>query len=135
MNGNDKLINAILDLGLGMKELREEMKGVREEMKCMRKEQVETNIRLDKLEKLQAKTNIELGEMRLSYMRIDKRLEETNNRLEKSEIRIDKRLEETNNRLDELSKGVNKLSGVIKKVPDYEKRINRLEQGQSPMGK
>ena len=65
MKENDKLIDAIIDLGLGMKELREEVKGLR---KDMNHHQQETNHRLEKLEKQQQRTNAELGEIRLTFI-------------------------------------------------------------------
>ena len=68
MKEDNKLLDAIIDLGVGMKELRDEMKGMRKDMSHY---QQETNKRLENLEKQQIKTNIALGEMRLSYMRLD----------------------------------------------------------------
>lgn len=58
------LTDAIINLGVGMENLQKEMKG-------MRHAQEETNKRLNSLEKHQEKTNLTLGEMRLSYMRLD----------------------------------------------------------------
>ena len=57
------LTDAIINLGVGMENLQKEMQG-------MRLAQEETNHRLDKLEKQQVKTNLALGEMRLSYMKM-----------------------------------------------------------------
>ena len=83
------------------------MKGLQDEMKGMRKDM---NTRIEKLEKQQAKTNMELGEMRLSYMKVDKRLEQTNNQL--AEI------------------NTNLVDNMIntEKVNDHEKRITKLER-------
>ena len=46
MKDNDKLINTLIDLGVGMKELRYEMKGMRKDMNALHKEQHKTNILL-----------------------------------------------------------------------------------------
>ena len=61
----DKLIDAIIDLGTGMKDLRDEMKGMRKDMNLRFGE---LNQRVDKLEKQQAKTNMELSEIRLTFI-------------------------------------------------------------------
>ncbi|MBI4947068.1 MAG: hypothetical protein HY840_11785 [Bacteroidetes bacterium] len=82
MKEDNKLLDVIIDLA-------QEMKGMRKDMNTqlgdINTQLGELNGRVDKLEKQfekmekqQAKTNLELGEMRLSYMKIDKRLEETN---------------------------------------------------------
>jgi len=68
MKEDNKLLDAIIDLGVVMKELRDEMKGMRKEIKGLHKEQQETNRRLEKLEKQQARTNMELGEIRLTFI-------------------------------------------------------------------
>jgi Sec-independent protein translocase protein TatA len=65
MKEDDKLINAIIDLGTGMKALRDEMKGMRKDMNS---QFGELNHRVEKLEKQQARTNMELGEIRLTFM-------------------------------------------------------------------
>ncbi len=48
-------------------EMRNELKGLREEMSGMR---TDNNKRLERLEDQQVKTNMELGELRLSVMRL-----------------------------------------------------------------
>lgn len=68
MKEENRLIDAIIDLGVGMKYLREEMKGMR---KDMNHHQQETNQRLEKLEKQQQKTNLAIGELRLTNMKLD----------------------------------------------------------------
>ena len=69
---DDKLIDAIIDLGTGMKDLRDEMKGMRKDMNLrfekLETQQKETNHRLEKLDKQQAKTNMELSEIRLTFI-------------------------------------------------------------------
>ncbi|MBI4947077.1 MAG: hypothetical protein HY840_11830 [Bacteroidetes bacterium] len=65
MKEDNKLLDAIIDLGVGMKELREEMKGMRTDINT---QLGELNHRVDKLEKQQARTNMELGEIRLTFI-------------------------------------------------------------------
>lgn len=66
MKEDDKLINAVIDLGTGMKDLRGEIKGMR---KDMNHQLGELNHRVENIEKQQEKTNLAIGELRLSYMK------------------------------------------------------------------
>jgi len=131
MKENNKLLDAIIDLGVGMKELHTEMKG-------MRQEQQETNRRLEKLEKQQAKTNLAIGELRISYMKVADeiaglhsdfdglRLEFSGLRSEFSGLRSD--LRETNAKLDGLRSDFNKYANSNNLIiNEHEKRIIRLE--------
>jgi len=68
MKENEKLINAIIDLS-------QEIKGMRSDMNMqlngLNNRVDKLNKRVENLEKQQIKTNLALGEMRLSYMRLD----------------------------------------------------------------
>jgi len=68
MKENEKLINAIIDL-------LQEIKGMRSDMNMqlngLNNRVDKLNKRVENLEKQQIKTNLALGEMRLSYMRLD----------------------------------------------------------------
>jgi uncharacterized coiled-coil DUF342 family protein len=83
MRDDDKLINAVIDLGIGLKALQNEMIGMR---KDMNKQLGDVNQRLDdlnnrvgKLEKQQVKTNHELGEMRLTFIQLAGTIEKSAN--------------------------------------------------------
>ena len=107
MKEDDRLINAVIDLS-------QEMKGMR---KDMNNNQRETNNRLENLEKQQAKTNIAIGELRLSYM----------NMVEQQEITNEK-LEITNKKLDNLSSGFSKYAASNDvRANGHDKRIKKLE--------
>lgn len=93
----NKLMDVLIDLGVGMNELREEMKGMRKE---------------------QQKTNLAIGELRLSYMKLDEsfnglRSEFSGLRSEFSGLRSDLNKYATRN--DE-------------RVSRHEKRIIKLEE-------
>lgn len=107
-----RLTDAIIDLGVGMKELRDEMKAMR---KDMNQHQQETNHRLEKLEKHQTKTNLALGELRLSYMKMSD---------EVSCLRAD-----LNGKIDGLRSDFNKYASSNNKIVNgHETRIGRLEE-------
>lgn len=67
MNNEERLIEVMADLLAEVHEMRVEMKGLKEEMSGMR---TDNNFRLEALEKQQAKTNVEIHELRLSVMRL-----------------------------------------------------------------
>jgi len=67
MKEDNKLLDAVIDLGVGMKELREEMKGIREEMKGMRKD-------INALHDEQHKTNILLAEHSRSIIKLAEKI-------------------------------------------------------------
>jgi len=103
MKEDDKLTDAIIDLGTGMKELRDEMKG-------MRKEQHETNQRLEKLELQQAKTNVQLAEHSRAI------------------LKLADRQDEHNTRLGDNSSAVRSLTAKMVMSANLEKRVQRLER-------
>ena len=103
MKENEKLINAVIELA--------------QEMKGMRKEQQETNHRLENLEKQQARTNLELCEMRLSYMKVADEI--SGLRTDFNGLRVD---------FNGLRSDFNKYAGRNDtKVKQHETRIIRLE--------
>jgi len=134
MKEDNKLLDAIIDLGVGMKELRDEMKGMRKDMSHY---QQETNKRLENLEKQQIKTNIALGEMRLSYMRLDgkvSKLDENVNGLRsdfnKYAPRNDERANGHEKRIIRLEnttfgKDAQKISMVKETNAEYKKKKNK----------
>jgi Sec-independent protein translocase protein TatA len=71
MKEENKLIDAILDLGLGMKALRDEMKGMRKDMN-QRFEKMDQ--RFEKMEKEQHKTNLLLAEHSRSILTLADKL-------------------------------------------------------------
>jgi len=131
---DNKLLDAVIDLGVGMKELRDEMKGMRKDMSHY---QQETNKRLENLEKQQIKTNIALGEMRLSYMRLDgkvSKLDENVNGLRsdfnKYAPRNDERANGHEKRIIRLEnttfgKDAQKISMVKEPNAEYKKKKNK----------
>jgi len=134
MKEDNKLLDAVIDLGVGMKELRDEMKGMRKDMSHY---QQETNKRLENLEKQQIKTNIALGEMRLSYMRLDgkvSKLDENVNGLRsdfnKYAPRNDERANGHEKRIIRLEnttfgKDAQKISMVKEPNAEYKKKKNK----------
>ena len=79
MKDESKLTDAIIDLGVGMKEMRNGINELRDEMKGLRKDM---NFRLEKLEVQQVKTNIQLAEHTRSILVLAEQQEETNVNLE-----------------------------------------------------
>ena len=67
MKNEERLIEVMAELLAEVHEMRNELKGLREEMSGMR---TDKNKRLERLEDQQVKTNMELGELRLSVMRL-----------------------------------------------------------------
>ena len=146
MKEDNKLLDAVIDLGVGMKELRDEMKGMRKDMSHY---QQETNKRLENLEKQQIKTNLALGEMRLSYMRLDgkvSKLDEKVSKLDEKVSNMDEKVskldekvsnmdENVNARITKLDENINGLRSDFNKYAPrnderangHEKRIIRLE--------
>ena len=127
MKEDNKLLDAIIDLGV-------EMKGMRKDMSHY---QQETNKRLENLEKQQIKTNIALGEMRLSYMRLDgkvSKLDENVNGLRsdfnKYAPRNDERANGHEKRIIRLEnttfgKDAQKISMVKEPNAEYKKKKNK----------
>ena len=127
MKEDNKLLDAIIDLGV-------EMKGMRKDMSH---HQQETNKRLENLEKQQIKTNIALGEMRLSYMRLDgkvSKLDENVNGLRsdfnKYAPRNDERANGHEKRIIRLEnttfgKDAQKISMVKEPNAEYKKKKNK----------
>jgi hypothetical protein len=80
MKQDNKLIDAIIDLSQEIKGLRKDMNRQLGELNGkvgqLNIKVEELNQRVGKLEKQQAITNLELKEMRLSYIKIDKRMED-----------------------------------------------------------
>ena len=127
MKEDNKLLDAIIDLGV-------EMKGMRKDMSH---HQQETNKRLENLEKQQIKTNLALGEMRLSYMRLDgkvSKLDENVNGLRsdfnKYAPRNDERANGHEKRIIRLEnttfgKDAQKISMVKEPNAEYKKKKNK----------
>ena len=69
MNTDNRIIELLTDMLHEQKNMLHEQKNILQEQKNMLQEQKKTNERLDKLEKQQAKTNIELSDMRLALMK------------------------------------------------------------------
>ena len=67
MKEDNKLLDAIINLGVGMKELREDMKGIREEIKGMRKD-------INALHDEQHKTNTLLAEHSRSIIKLAEKI-------------------------------------------------------------
>lgn len=121
MNENEKLIDAIIDLGTGMKEVRQEIKGMRSDMN---RQLGDLNYRVDKLEKQQAKTNLQLAEHTRSILKLAEQQEKTNTKLETT----NSKLETTNSKLDGLRTDFNKYAVANDtRIIVHEKRIVRLE--------
>ncbi|MBI4947722.1 MAG: hypothetical protein HY840_15125 [Bacteroidetes bacterium] len=82
MKEDNKLLDAVIDLGMAVKELRSEVKELRSEMKGMRQDmnaQLEgLNHRVENLEKEQHKTNILLAEHSRSIIELAQQQEKTN---------------------------------------------------------
>ena len=115
------LTDAIINLGVGMENLQKEMK-------AMRLAQQETNKRLERLEKQQAKTNLALGEMRLSYMKLDARVSELDKNLSERISKLDKNLSERISELDEnLSERISELD------KNLSERISKLDESFNAM--
>lgn len=100
MKEESKLIDAIINLGVGMNELRDEMKGMRKE---------------------QQKTNLAIGELRLSYMNLAD---------EVAGMRADLK-----GKIDGLRSDFNKYATRNdEKVNGHEKRIVKLENSTNGNG-
>ena len=111
MKEDNKLLDAIIDLGV-------EMKGMRKDMSH---HQQETNKRLENLEKQQIKTNLALGEMRLSYMRLD-------GKVSKLDEKVSNMDEKVNARITKLDENINGLrSDFNKYAPRNDERANGHE--------
>ena len=68
MNSDDRIIELLSDILV-------EQKGMRKDINELKEQQMITNNRLEKLEEQQAKTNLAIGELRLSVMKLAERLE------------------------------------------------------------
>ncbi len=103
MKEDNKLLDAIIDLGMAVKELRSEVNELRGEMKGMRKE-------MKGMQKEQHKTNIILAEHSRSI------------------IKLAEQQKETNINMQGLRSDFNKYANYNNlKVNQHEKRIIRLE--------
>ncbi|MBI4648526.1 MAG: hypothetical protein HY738_18575, partial [Bacteroidia bacterium] len=103
MKENDRLIDAIIDLGKGMKELRDEVKTLRSDMN---RQLGDLNKRVESLEKQQAQTNLVIRELRLSYMKLAEKFDGL--RSDVNSLRLE--LCKTNNKLDKLDADFNKYA-------------------------
>ena len=125
MKEDNKLLDAIIDLGVGMKELRDEMKGMRKDMSHY---QQETNKRLENLEKQQIKTNLALGEMRLSYMRLDGKVSKLDEKVSNMDEKVNARITKLDENVNGLRFDFNKYAPRNdERANGHEKRIIRLE--------
>ena len=125
MKEDNKLLDAIIDLGVGMKELRDEMKGMRKDMSHY---QQETNKRLENLEKQQIKTNLALGEMRLSYMRLDGKVSKLDEKVSNMDENVNARITKLDENINGLRSDFNKYAPRNdERANGHEKRIIRLE--------
>ena len=125
MKEDNKLLDAIIDLGVGMKELRDEMKGMRKDMSHY---QQETNKRLENLEKQQIKTNLALGEMRLSYMRLDGKVSKLDEKVSNMDEKVNARITKLDENVNGLRSDFNKYAPRNdERANGHEKRIIRLE--------
>ena len=125
MKEDNKLLDAIIDLGVGMKELRDEMKGMRKDMSHY---QQETNKRLENLEKQQIKTNLALGEMRLSYMRLDGKVSKLDEKVSNMDEKVNARITKLDENINGLRSDFNKYAPRNdERANGHEKRIIRLE--------
>ena len=125
MKEDNKLLDAVIDLGVGMKELRDEMKGMRKDMSHY---QQETNKRLENLEKQQIKTNLALGEMRLSYMRLDGKVSKLDEKVSNMDEKVNARITKLDENVNGLRSDFNKYAPRNdERANGHEKRIIRLE--------
>jgi hypothetical protein len=74
MSHEDKLLDAVLNLGLAVKELREEIKGIKKEIIGIKEE-------MQGMRKEQQMTNLSIRELRLSNMRLADEQAKTNKAL------------------------------------------------------
>ena len=107
MKEDDKLTDAIIDLGLGMKELRDEMKAMRKDLNHGFSQ---LNIRVEKLEKHQQRTNMQLAEHSLAI------------------LKLAQRQDEHNIQLADNSSAVRSLAAKMVSSANLEKRVHRLER-------
>ena len=114
MKENEKLINAIIDLS-------QEIKGMRSDMNMqlngLNNRVDKLNKRVENLEKQQIKTNLALGEMRLSYMRLD-------GKVSKLDGKVSKLDESVNGLRSDFNKYAQRND---ERANIHEKRIIRLE--------
>jgi len=114
MKENEKLINAIIDLS-------QEIKGMRSDMNMqlngLNNRVDKLNKRVENLEKQQIKTNLALGEMRLSYMRLD-------GKVSKLDGKVSKLDESVNGLRSDFNKYARRND---ERANIHEKRIIRLE--------
>ena len=121
MKENEKLINAIIDLS-------QEIKGMRSDMNMqlngLNNRVDKLNKRVENLEKQQIKTNLALGEMRLSYMRLDGKVSKLDGKISKLDEKVSKLDESVNGLRSDFNKYARRND---ERANIHEKRIIRLE--------
>jgi uncharacterized coiled-coil protein SlyX len=75
MNSDDRIIELLSDILVEQKGMRADISEMKNDISQLKEQQIITNNRLEKLEDQQAKTNIAIGELRLSVMKLAERLE------------------------------------------------------------
>jgi len=75
MNSDDRIIELLSDILVEQKGMRADISEMKNDISQLKEQQMITNNRLEKLDDQQAKTNLAIGELRLSVMKLAERLE------------------------------------------------------------
>jgi len=75
MNSDERIIELLSDILVEQKGMRSDISEMKNDISQLKEQQIITNNRLEKLEEQQAKTNLAIGELRLSVMKLAERLE------------------------------------------------------------
>ncbi|MHB8260683.1 MAG: hypothetical protein ACYDCN_07995 [Bacteroidia bacterium] len=117
----NKLIDAVLDLGIELKGMRKDMNHRFEKMDN-RFEKMDN--RFEKMEHEQHKTNLLLAEHTRAILKLADGQEKTNHRLDTTNQRLDA----TNLEVARNTGAIVKLTEQLKLVVEHEKRISKLER-------
>jgi uncharacterized coiled-coil protein SlyX len=75
MNSDERIIELLSDILVEQKGMRADIYEMKNDISQLKEQQMITNNRLEKLEEQQAKTNLAIGELRLSVIKLADRLE------------------------------------------------------------
>ncbi len=70
MSNDDRIVELLSDILIEQKGMRADMHDMRGDIQKLQQSEVRTTTAIERLEEMQAKTNLALGELRLSVMRL-----------------------------------------------------------------